>query len=166
MKALPTWSDTYGRVWTSEATQARPVVSLAAQKGFFLLFRLSSGMDWYREYLLPFSLRVTDSDGAIRLCRMRPQTHNKHFDLKTMINVGLGLLVSVVFVDLFITETTTTMCTVYARRLHQEAPSHRIKSSSHCLRHPRTHAWSNATVLTVFSMLFLCWVLNKGGSAL
>ena len=53
--------------------------------------------DWDREYLPPFVLRVTDSDGASRLCRTRRQTHNKDFDFKTLPTmIHEGLHVSVV----------------------------------------------------------------------
>ena len=124
----------------SGSQKVRPVVSLASQ-GVFLVV-LCVERDWHREYLPPFFLPVTDSDGASRLCRTRRQTHNKEFDFKTppaMIHEGLP--VGVVFVDLFITGTeTTTTGTVYeqastpksTKSLHQV-----IESVS--VTHARTH---------------------------
>ena len=62
-----------------------------------------------------------------------------------------GLPVSVVFVDLFITGTKTTTTGsvrtgVYTNKYVVIASSHRV-----CLRHTRTHTWSNAFLLSFFA---------------
>ena len=121
-------------------------------EGLFLVV-LCVERDWHREYLPPFVLRATDSDGASRLCKTRRQTHNKDFDFKTpptMIHEGLP--VSVAFLDLFITGTGndnhghSVRTGVNANKYEVIASSHRVSPS-----HTHTHTWYNATVVTVFS---------------
>ena len=61
MKVLPTWCDTYGSVWISEAIQVKPAVSLASQKGFFLSFRASSGIGIESTFRHSFCMSLTAS---------------------------------------------------------------------------------------------------------
>ena len=142
---------TNGCVWISQANQVKIVVSLAPQKGVFCrhVRHVSSGIGI--EYLLPFVPRITDSDGASRLCRTHRQTHNKDFDsntLPTIIHEGL----SERSLNLFITETTvhqeahadhghSLRTGVYTNKYQVIGSSHRV-----CLRHTRTDPLSNAAV--------------------
>ena len=135
-------------------------MSLAPQKGFLVV--LCVERDWHREYLPPFVLRVTDSDGASRLCRTRRQTHNKDFDFKTLpAMIHEGLPVSVVFVDLFITGTETTTTVTVCKRASTPVSTKSLHQVIECVSvtHARTHALCDMIQCYsryTFFLLFFC----------
>ena len=118
-------------------------------RAFFLVVSCVSP-DWHREYLLPITPRVTDSDSASRLSRTRRQTHNENFDINS-------LRERVVCMDLFITETTVHL---EAHANHGQSVRTGIyteKSSDQVIKcHAHTETLSNPAVVTVFFLLFLC----------
>ena len=149
--------DTNDSVWISEAIQLRLVVSLTPQKGFFLLFRVLSGIGIERTFHHSFRVSLT------RTARVNSAECVNKLTIKTLISIpyrrwSMQSSMSVVFMDLFIWHHRSdsspgsackpqAQCTT--RRLHQKVPSHRVY-----LRHARTETLSNAAVVTVFSSSF------------
>ena len=149
--------DTNGSVWISEAIQVRLEVSLAPRKGFFLSFCVSSGIGIESTFRHLFRAPLTVT------AWVNSAEHVNKLTIKTLISIpnrrwSMKASVSVVCMDLFITETTvhqevhandghSVQTGVYTNKYHVIGSSHRSRL---CFRHKGTETLSNAAAVTVF----------------